>query len=93
MKPRRATHCFNVLPKIFNNSYTFKKLGVLSTSGIFKSKSSKRHARFMTMNFNLKNSKENPLQRGEVDAEQTPRLDLLSQARVLNQVDSMLTLG
>jgi len=35
----------------------------------------------------------NPLQQGEVDAVQTLRLDLLSPARILNQVDLMLTLG
>ena len=37
--------------------------------------------------------RENPLPRGVVDVEQTPSLDLPSQAMMSNQVRSMLTLG
>jgi len=84
MRPRRTTYCFDVIPKIFNNSYTFKKRGILSTLGIFNLKSGKRHVRLMPMNFSPKDLRTNPLQSGEVDAEQTPSLGLLSQGRVLN---------
>jgi len=35
MRPRRATRCFDVLPKIFNNAYKFKKIEVLSTLSVF----------------------------------------------------------
>ena len=41
MRPRRATQCFDILLKIFNNSYTFKKRGILSTLGAFKPKNGK----------------------------------------------------
>ena len=34
-----------------------------------------------------------PLQGGEVDMEPMPSLDILSQAKVLNQIGTMLTLG
>ena len=38
MEPRRTDHRFRALPKIFNNFYTSKKGGVLSTLSIFKLK-------------------------------------------------------
>ena len=63
---RRATHCFDVVPKIFDDSYIFKRRGILSTLGIFKPKSAKRHARLMSMNFNPMYLRENPLPGGSL---------------------------
>lgn len=51
MRLSRATHCFDVLPKIFNNSYTFKKTGVRSTLGVFKPNGGKRRAKLTSQNF------------------------------------------
>ena len=92
IRPRRARNYFDVLQKIFNNSFAFKNKGALSTFGIFKPKNGKTHTGF-SMNFYPKDLRENPLHGGGVDVEQTLTLDLTSQASVLNQVGSMLTLG
>jgi len=54
-----ATHCFDVLRKIFSSSSIFKKRGVLSTFGIFKPKGGKRHATLMSMNFSHEYLREN----------------------------------
>jgi len=62
MRHRRATQCFDVLPKIFNNSYTFKNRRVLSTLGVFKLKNRERHASVTSKNFNPKDLGETPLQ-------------------------------
>jgi len=48
MRPRKATHCYDSLLKIFNNSHTFKMRGVISTLGVFKPKNGKMHARLMS---------------------------------------------
>jgi len=69
---RRVSHCFDVLPNIFNNFYTFKRRGVLSTLGVFKPKNGKGHARLMLKSFNPKHLRENPSQDGEVDAYKAP---------------------
>jgi len=61
MRARRATYCFDVLPKMFNNSYTFKNKGDHSTLGIFKAKNGKRRSRLMSTNFNPKDLRSNPL--------------------------------
>jgi len=45
MRHMRAMHYFDVLPKIFNNYYAFKKKGTHSTLGVFKPKYSKGPAR------------------------------------------------
>jgi len=84
MRPRRTTQCFDVLPKIFNNAYPFKRRGVLSTLGVIKPKNGKGHARVMTKNFNSKNWRTNPLQGGGVDVEQVPHLGLLSLVRIMS---------
>ena len=84
MTRRRATQCYAVLPKIFNNYYTFRKRGIHSTLGVFKPKNSKAHARLMSWDFNPKDLTANPLQRGGFDAEQVLSLGLPSQTRVLH---------
>jgi len=66
MRARSNAHCFDVLPKIFSNSYTFKKRGVLSTLDVFKPRSGKRHPRLMSMNFNPYDLRENPSQEGRL---------------------------
>ena len=67
---RRVSHCFDVLPNIFNNFYTFKRRGVLSTLDVFKPKNDKRHTRLMSRNFNPKDLRRNPSQEEELDAYQ-----------------------
>ena len=52
MRPRKATHYFGALPKIINNSFTFKKGRVLSTLGIFKTKGGNKILSLTLMDFN-----------------------------------------
>jgi len=46
MGPKRTTHYFDVLLKILNKSYVFKKGGVLSMLGIFKPKCGNKFLRW-----------------------------------------------
>ena len=54
IKPRRVAHCLLTLPEIFNNSYTFKKGGVLNTLGIFKPKGTNKLSMLVSIDFNPK---------------------------------------
>jgi len=67
MSPRSATRCYEALPKIFNNSYTFKRRWAISTLGVFKPKNAKSHAKLTSRDFNPKDLRANPSQLGEVD--------------------------
>ena len=59
-------------PKIINNSYKFKKGGVLYILGAFKSKGDNKLSRLESMGSNPKDLRENPSQFGEVNRYQDP---------------------
>jgi len=67
MRPRRTTHYFGVLLKIFNIPGTFKKGGVLSTLHIFKPKGSNVRSRSISTYFNPKDLGAQSSQVGKVD--------------------------
>jgi len=59
VRPKTATHCFDILPKIFNNHYMFKKGWILSTLDILKHKHADKLSRSVLVDFNSKDLRSN----------------------------------